>query len=1045
MPHVPNGSPAWRAVMGSTLLLASVVMPLGAQTVSVTLGDSARVVAPPGTRVAVPIRADLSLGAGLSLAAFQGQLRWPATRLQFDSLRAPSGWTATINQDSSAVGALVFSSFSPTALAASGPVATAYFTAAATNGGARLSLLPVAAGSEEARSLLAFVQPRGLDVCVGATGKWGDVTDDGTVNVIDAQQIARFSVGLTVGNPTVLAQRGDVTGDGTINVIDAQQVARFSVGLSANARINTGSVTIPTPSSLAMGTPSSPEVSVGSGVQLMAEPRDAAGASIAGCPTIAWSSSAPTVATVSATGLVTGVSPGTVTITATSGGQSATTTLAVRAVVANGPPVAVGGSFTCALSTEGQAYCWGLNSSYQLGDGTNEERLTPVPVSANLRFVALEATKGGTAACGLEVSGVAWCWGTNSQGQLGNGTTVNSPVPTRVLTDRRFTQLAAGNLHVCGIATDGESYCWGYNALGQIGNNSSANATQPTRVQSTSRFVRLEAGLNHSCGLLASGEAWCWGQNDYGQLGTGSTSDSQSRFLPMPVATTLRFTALTAGYYYTCGLTAAGMMYCWGLNSSGQLGDGTTTNQMTPTAVAGGPYASISAGTSSTCASASSGVTSCWGLNTSGQLGDGTRSNRFTPTAVSGTPTFLAVYPSSTHSCGIISAGTLHCWGVNTNGQLGDGSRSNLTTPAAVASPLAFSQLQAAGSTCGLIASGAAYCWGSNSVGQLGIGIDSTASVRWSPTPVVGGRAFATLASSGGAGTFCGVEQVTNALFCWGNNPQGQVGDGTTTNRSSPTAVSGGGAYRTVVAGLNHACAITTAGPLHCWGLNGSGQLGDGTTTNQSVPSAIALPQPLVALALGFSHSCGLTAAGAAYCWGSNTVGQLGDGSTTNRSAPTVVSGSFIFQSLAATGSQTCGLTTAGALYCWGGNGSGQLGDGTTTNRSVPTLVGTGPYAAVTLGSNHTCARTAIGAASCWGLNSSGQLGDGTVTNRLVPTPVLGGLSFSSITAGSNHSCGLTSSGAAYCWGLTSSGQTGVDLPLPIPRPVVSSVTFRRP
>ncbi len=133
------------------------------------------------------------------------------------------------------------------------------------------------------------------------------------------------------------------------------------------------------------------------------------------------------------------------------------------------------------------------------------------------------------------------------------------------------------------------------------------------------------------------------------------------------------------------------------------------------------------------------------------------------------------------------------------------------------------------------------------------------------------------------------------------------------------------------------------------------------------------------------------------------------------------------------------------ALYCWGSNTYGRLGDGTKTNRSVPTLIATGPFASVALGQSHSCARSTTGTVSCWGLNSAGQLGDGTPTNRLTPTAVTGGLSFSSITAGDMQTCGVTAGGAGYCWGKTLSGQTGVELPPPVPRPVVTSITFRRP
>jgi alpha-tubulin suppressor-like RCC1 family protein len=1025
------------AALGA-LLLAAAPGALAAQTIGVTLGDSARVVAPPGTSLSVPLRADLTLSAGVSLASLQTRLRWPASRLRFDSLRAPFGWTPTINQDSATAGTIVLSTFSAAALATSGPVATAFFTATTNSGGARVMITPTDAGAEDGRSVLPFLQVRSLDVCVGVLGKWGDVTDDATVNIIDAQQIARFSVGLSVGNAAVLTQRGDVTGDNAINVLDAQQIARFSVALSANARISTMVFTVPTPASVAMLAPAATEVTVGSALQLSAEPRDGSGASLAGCPVVTWGSDAPTVATVSASGLVTGVGPGVVTLTATSGGQSASTALAIRAVVANGPPVAVGSSHTCALSSEGQAYCWGLNSNYQLGDGTNEERLSPVPVSGAVRFVTLAAGPSGVSTCGLDSEGAAWCWGSNGSGQLGDGTTVSRAVPTRVFTDRRFTQLTAGLGHVCGIATDGDSYCWGHNVSGQLGNNSTANATTPTRVQSAVRFMRIAAGTIHTCALPVTGEAWCWGSNSSGQLGNGTTTASPNP-LPVRVSTTQRFATLGDGSNHSCGLTTAGTAYCWGSNRSGQLGDGTTTSQSTPVAVQGGPYAAIS----KSCAITGTGTAACWGISIA--VGDGSLTNRLVPTAVSGNLAFLAVYTGSNHNCGIVTSGALQCWGLNANGQLGDGTRSNLVAPSPIAGGIAFTQIEGAQiASCGLGTTGTALCWGSNSQGELGVGSDD-ASARFTPLAVSGGLRFSVISTNSIAINFCGLLTDSGAAWCWGFNGSGQLGDGTTIARNAPVAVSGGASYRVLSTGGSHVCALTTANALRCWGNNSSGQLGDGTTTNQSVPTAITTTETFVTLASGQSHSCGITGSGVLWCWGLNTSGQLGDGSTTTRSVPTPVLGGLTFNTVSAGYQHSCALTTTGALYCWGSNSSGQLGDGTTVDRSVPTLIATGPFASVALGSSHSCARSSIGAVSCWGLNSSGQLGDGTITNHLTPTPVIGGLSFASITAGGQHTCGVTAAGTGYCWGQISSGQTGVDLPLPIPRPVVTTVTFRRP
>jgi alpha-tubulin suppressor-like RCC1 family protein len=991
---------------------------------------------------------NLSAAAGTSLASLQGRVTWAASQLTLDSVRATgsAGWTVLSNLDSVAQGRAGVVTYGATALPASGPIGALYFTAATnSNGGTRVSFTPSAAGNESGQSVLPQLQLRPLDACVAPSGKWGDANDDGAVNVIDAQQIARASIGLSVANAAVLTARGDVTGDGLVNVLDAQQIARYSVALSAAARINVLLYTPPTVASVAVLAPGAAEVSIGNALQLNAEPRDGSGASLAGCPVVTWSSDAPTVATVSAGGLVTGVGPGSVTLTATSGGQSATTALTVRALIDNGPPVAVGGLHTCALSTEGQAYCWGNNNSGQLGDGTSEDRLSPVPVSGAVRFVALTGGRGTAFTCGLDASGAAWCWGSNSVGELGDGTTLSRAVPTRVFTDRRFAQLTAGRSHACGIATDGESYCWGFNFYGQLGGNSTANATTPTRVQSAVRFARIGSGSNHTCAQQVTGETWCWGINDQGQLGNGTTTGSSPNPLPVAVSTAQRFVALTSGGFHNCGLTAAGTAYCWGNNNSGQLGDGTTATQSTPVAVPGGPYAAISAGQFYSCATTGSGSTTCWGSNSLGQLGDGLLTNRLTPTPVSGSLAFLAVYPSVNHSCGMVTTGALQCWGYNSNGQLGDGTRSNLVAPAPIAGNIAFAQLQgASNASCGVSTTGTAFCWGSNTNGRLGIASDD-ASARMTPIAVAGGLTFSAVSANAVAGSFCGLAAGSGAAYGWGSNFAGGLGDGTTTDRVAPVQVVGGGSYRVLATGGYHSCALTAANALRCWGNNLKGQLGDGTTTNQSMPSAVNTTQTFVSVASGGYHSCGLTDSGSLSCWGYNLYGQLGDGSTTDRSVPTPVSGGLTFSAVYTGWHHSCALTTAGALYCWGWNTSGQLGDGTTTDRSVPTLIATGPFASVALGQSHTCARSTTGSTSCWGLNSSGQLGDGTITNRLTPTPVIGGLSFVSITVGSNHSCGVTAAGTGYCWGQTSSGATGVDLPPPVPRPVITSVTFRRP
>ena len=200
---------------------------------------------------------------------------------------------------------------------------------------------------------------------------------------------------------------------------------------------------------------------------------------------------------------------------------------------------------------------------------------------------------------------------------------------------------------------------------------------------------------------------------------------------------------------------------------------------------------------------------------------------------------------------------------------------------------------------------------------------------------------------------------------------------------------------RSIMAGDFHGCALTSAGAAYCWGNNRDGQLGDGTTTNRLTPTAMIGGLAFTTLVAGDFHSCGLTSAGAAYCWGYNEYGQLGDGTTTNRLTPTVVSGGQALMTLAAGGAHSCGLTSARAAFCWGRNDTGQLGDGTGTNRLTPTVVSGGQaFTTLVAGGSHTCGLMSAGSASCWGWNSSGQLGDGTTATRLVPTAVTGDIVF---------------------------------------------------
>ena len=344
--------------------------------------------------------------------------------------------------------------------------------------------------------------------------------------------------------------------------------------------------------------------------------------------------------------------------------------------------LAAGGAHTCLISSGGATYCWGANSDGQLGTGTTQSVAKPTPVSGSTRFSSIAAGLSHT--CARTAGGLVFCWGDNSHGELGDGTHESRDVPARVTFGRPMSAVASGSGFSCGLASGG-AYCWGDGSRGQIGDGGSADRGTPARVSGSVTFAALSAGWNHVCGLTSEGEAFCWGANDTGQLGDGSTSD---RSIPTAVHTDARFTALSAGRGHTCGTTAAGAIYCWGDNKFGQLGDGTRATHLMPTAVAvNDRFIAISAGSVHTCALTQSHAAWCWGRNTYGQLGDGTAVSRTSPVQVSGGHAFTSIKAFGSHTCGMSTSGDLFCWGYNLDGELGDGTREHRLRPTYIDRP----------------------------------------------------------------------------------------------------------------------------------------------------------------------------------------------------------------------------------------------------------------------------------------------------------------------------------------------------------------------
>lgn len=327
--------------------------------------------------------------------------------------------------------------------------------------------------------------------------------------------------------------------------------------------------------------------------------------------------------------------------------------------------------------------------------------------------------------------------------------------------------------------------------------------------------------------------------------------------------------------------------------------------------------------------------------------------------------------------------------------------------------------------TCAVTTSGAAKCWGNNAQGEVG---DGTVVKRVTPTNVLG---LSTNVTSVVAGSQFSCALDGGGVKCWGLNSFGQLGDNSKTQRRTPVAVSGLGSGVTsisVSAMGGHACAITTGGAVKCWGRNDYGQLGVTASPNSQVPvDVVGLSSSSLSISAGTDHTCATTSSGGAECWGRNTNGQLGDGNSfVSSSPPVAVNGlSGVVTKISAGGSHTCAVVSNSAK-CWGANNYGQLGDGTSTSRLLPKNVNgmLSGVSSIATGATHTCA-VVSGMAKCWGENVLSEIGDGTAIKRTAPTTVSGlGSGVTSISAGGNLTCAVVS-GGAQCWGANDSGQVG--------------------
>jgi alpha-tubulin suppressor-like RCC1 family protein len=659
----------------------------------------------------------------------------------------------------------------------------------------------------------------------------------------------------------------------------------------------------------------------------------------------------------------------------------------------------------------------------------------------------IEVSTGSAHTCAVRDDDFALlCFGANGSAQLGSP----NPATNEFSPPGGWREVAAGHAHTCAIDVDGDLFCWGANEAGQAGGATTgpgALVSEPTFLEG-GPWLDVAAGYGHSCAIDGQRRLFCWGLAADGQTGAGA--DVPDTHVPRQVMSTESWTQVAAGVAHTCGLTG-GRLFCFG----GGPQNGHTDRTDVPTQVGvESDWIWIGAGNFHTCGVRQGGGRRCFGMNEFGQLGDGTSFPNATPTADPlDTLTWAQLDGGTLHTCGLTTDNEVACFGANDFGQVSPPG-GQTASPVSPLQPGAgdWTRISANGDyssahTCAIRA-GALWCWGRNDRGQAGIGFGEDIKVVQDPEQVGTDADWVDVKT--GRYHSCGLKNI-DELWCWGANDFGQIAAPAVVGESfDPRQVPG--SWAMVALGGFHTCAVEVDGAsLQCWGNNDVGQLGLDRATAMEPPTVVTPPGSgsWVSVYAGHSHTCATLNTGSppdfVYCWGSNSHGQIGNDMMLpegmGQLTPTQVLPGWGPEAVDGGDTHTC-LLHSGTLFCFGDDGSGQLGLPNPQDLAeAPTPL---PASAlrVSAGIEHTCATVMNGKTPdlyCFGSNNYRQLGrDQTIGGGFDPTKVdLGGLGVLEVTAGPVHTCAIVGSPGSnnvVCWGDNAFGQLGdgnawLDLP----------------
>lgn len=699
--------------------------------------------------------------------------------------------------------------------------------------------------------------------------------------------------------------------------------------------------------------------------------------------------------------------------------------------------------------------CWGDNRSFQLTQNLSDPELSPVEVNAfsGNTLKSVSVTDIGT--CIIDNNGKPYCFGENKAAELGESSPQIYPDPERMNHTTNIIKISSSFEHTCVIDDNYLLYCVGSNRRGQLGDGSydPVRRIEVPILGGTVQFKDVVAGAAHTCAISTNDELWCFGSNDYGESDIDSSDVDIPTPVKNSFLGAIKGLAISGAT--NCAIDGTSdKIICWGDNASGQLGNGTNDPYRGPATVAASDIPSSIFGgfNSSTFCAQLPGELYCWGDNRWSQFGDGydISSNIIT---LAQSEVYSSLVLTSSGGCGITQLGRLQCWGERYLGNgTSDSERSPVVIDGSVLYGESTSEagevlkniktlsLSHTNAICYINKSNKLTCTGTN-FGQIFGEVNAGNTNYLVVQSTINYKKISLSKYNSTVG--CGIDDNAE-LWCWGSNEFGQLGNSTplTAGPHLPVRPFSGTSIRDVSVGAAHVCAITvTNDKLYCWGKNGDGQLGDGTTINRSTPTLIDPSNKYIKISVADTFSCGLDATQKIYCWGENNYGQLGIGNTSNQSSPTRINpiSSDFYEDIEVGTRHACGILDNTRLACWGNGANGEFGDGANISYSSPTVVAA-DVASLSLGYLYSCYINLTNDLFCSGDGREGKLGLGDENQVSVFTQVNPGAKYNQISLSDSRTCAVRNENdSAECWGSNSSSGLGVGSSAPkilVPTPI---------